>query len=291
MKRILMMAVAAALMCGCEKAIDGAESESLDGKTKKFTFTVKGDYGVTMSDFEDTRGYLSENAEQLTDLWLFDYMGGECVQTIHQSSTDENFGVPTLTLAYGTHHIYFVASRGQEPTVTAASHKISWVGPRDTFWKDYEVTVVNTSNGNRAVTLDRVATRLRVTVNDEIPTGAASIVITPATWYYGLDYVSGEPTDVAASQNRVVSIPSQYVGTSGQLVVGIFGMCGASQFSTNVGVAVKNAGGDVLGAGTITGAPFKRNRTTDCAGSLFSTPDGANVSVDSSWDDDYAVQF
>ena len=51
MRKMLMMAVAAALMCGCEKELKMNNAEPVDdsteavvnGPTKKFTFTVKGD--------------------------------------------------------------------------------------------------------------------------------------------------------------------------------------------------------------------------------------------------------
>lgn len=51
MKKIFVMAMAAALLCGCEKDLisdaagDGEEVSVEVQKTKKFTFTVKGDFG------------------------------------------------------------------------------------------------------------------------------------------------------------------------------------------------------------------------------------------------------
>jgi hypothetical protein len=42
----------------------------------------------------------------MTDLWLFDYVDGTLVQTVHQVSTDADFGTPAPTLAYGEHRIY-----------------------------------------------------------------------------------------------------------------------------------------------------------------------------------------
>lgn len=48
--------------------------------------------------------------------------------------------------------------------------------------KDYEVSVVSTSNGNRAVTLDRVATKLRLTVVDKVPDGCQDVKVTPDRW-------------------------------------------------------------------------------------------------------------
>ena len=149
-----MMAVAAALMFGCEKPVfdNVVEDNSTvaEVQSKNFTFTVKGDFGSATF----TRGYLTADGQDMTDLWVFDYVDDVCVQSVHQTSGDEAWGKPTLTLGYGSHHVYFVASRGEGATLDVDGHVITWTGPRDTFWKDYEVEVVSTSNGNRAV-IDR----------------------------------------------------------------------------------------------------------------------------------------
>ena len=279
------MAFAAALMCGCEKhVLDDAngeawEEESQDGPSKRFTFTVKGDFGAATF----TRGYLAADGQSMTDLWVFDYVGGICVQTVHQTSADAEWGQPKMSLSYGSHHVYFVDSRGEGATLDAEGHTITWTGPRDTFWKDYEVDVVSTSNGNRAVTLDRVATKVRIVVNDEVPATCKAVSVTPERWYYGWDYVAGVATASQQTERRV-TVPESYVGTTGQLAVSIFGLSSADEWVTNV--AVKALGDDdaVLGSATITGAPFKSNRSTEYSGNLFGSAGGLDVSVSANWE-------
>lgn len=288
MKKMLLMMFAVLLVAACEKPVLGeVEDESEISETggvkssKKFTFTVKGDFGTPTF----SRGYLQADGKDMTDLWVFDFMDGECVQTLHQSGTDEDFGRPVMSLAYGAHHVYFVASRGTSPSVDAASKTISWTRPSDTFWKDYEVSVVSTSNGNRAVTLDRVVTKLRVTVNDEVPATMSTMAVTPAIWYYGLNYQTGEPSGVSNNQERVISVPSSYIGTGGQLSMSIFGISGTSEWTTDVIVAAKNSGGDVIGSATITAAPFKANRATEYSGNLFGSIGTLDLSLGAEWDD------
>ena len=46
-----------------------------------------------------TRATMSEVS--MTDLWLFDYIGDELQQTIHQTATDANFGTPAINASYG----------------------------------------------------------------------------------------------------------------------------------------------------------------------------------------------
>ena len=281
MKKMLLMMLTGLLAAACEKpALGEIEDESENVKsTKNFTFTVKGDFNTATF----TRGYLAADGKDMTDLWVFDYVDGVCVQSVHQTAEDEAWGKPTMALAYGSHHVYFVASRGEGATVDAEGHTITWTGPRDTFWKDYEVEVVSTSNGNRAVTLDRVATKLKLTIDDKVPDGCAAVVVTPARWYYGWDYVNG--VAVAAQQTeRRVAVPESYAGTTDKLGVTIFGLSGADEWVTNISIQAQDADGNVLGSATITGAPFKANRGTEYSGNLFGSSGGLDVSVNATWE-------
>lgn len=284
MKRILLMALAAAFMCGCEKPVlDDASEVSVEdiGKlpTKKFTFTVKGDFGAATF----TRGYLQADGQSMTDLWVFDYVEGVCVQSVHQTSADAEWGTPKMSLAYGSHHVYFVASRGEGATLDADGHTITWTGPRDTFWKDYVVEVASTSNGNRAVTLDRVATKVKIVVSDEVPATCKAVTVTPERWYYGWDYVNGAAVAEQQTERRV-AVPESYVGTTGNLSVSIFGMSGTDEWVTNVAVKALGDGDAVIGSATITGAPFKANRATEYSGNLFGSAGGLDVSVNATWE-------
>ena len=279
MKNVFIAALCCFLAAGCEKPLmndgysDGDGWSDADGvPAKKFIFTVKGDFGSASF----TRGYLQADGQDMTDLWVWDFMDGLCVQSVHQTSADADFGRPVMRLAYGEHHVYFVASRGVTPSVDDAARTIVWDKVRDTFWKDYDVNVVSTSNGNRAVTLDRVVTKARLTVDDEVPAGCASVTVTPAEWYYGIDYTTGSVASVQ-QKDVVISVPSSYAGTSGQLVVSVFGISGASEWITDVTLKAKDASGGLLGQAEISGAPFMANRVTEYSGSLFS--DGCTMSL------------
>ena len=74
------------LVAACEKPVLGeVEDEEVNkNKSKNFTFTVKGDFGAATF----TRGYLQADGQSMKDLWVFDFVDGNCVQTVHQTSTD-----------------------------------------------------------------------------------------------------------------------------------------------------------------------------------------------------------
>ena len=109
-----MMAVAVCLMTACEKlSPDDAMAEIENEKAeevvagRQFTFTIKGDFENEMK----TRGILSANGSDMSDLWMFDYVGDELVQQLHLTPSDENFDAPTITLSYASHHVYRCVSR------------------------------------------------------------------------------------------------------------------------------------------------------------------------------------
>jgi hypothetical protein len=205
------------------------------------------------------------------------------VQKLQQTPEDAAWGKPEMTLAYGQHHVYFVASRGTEPSVNETDHIISWGSVRDTFWKDYEVSVVSTSNGNRAVTLDRVVTKLRLTVNDEVPATCAQLSVTPSVWYYGINYTSGAAVS-AQSKEMTVDIPASYIGTSGQLMASFFSISAPDEWTTNISVKAKATDGSVLGSVSISGSPFKANRATEYNGNLFGSGGSLDISVNEAWE-------
>lgn len=287
MKRLFIMALAVATLTACEKEIITEEEDATvsDGsaieKTKKFTFTLKGDFS---NDWKPvTRGYLSADGKDMTDLWVMDYVGGHLVQQIHQSdNTAEDFGQPVMNLSYGTHHVYFVASRGASPVLNTTDGTITWSSVRDTFWKDYEVSVVSTSNGNRSVTLNRVVTKLTLAFTDAISNDAFSINFTPATWYYGLNYKTGEPTDATTSQTVVTTLPDSYKGQSG-VVLSYFSISPSDEWTSNISLNSKNGDNNIIGQANMTSVPFVRNRQTEYSGPLFTSGGSMSLSLDGDW--------
>lgn len=280
------MALAVATLTACEKEIITEEDATVsDGssieKTKKFTFTLKGDFSDTWKPV--TRGYLEADGRDLTDVWVLDYVDGVLVQQVHQDdNTTDDFGRPSLALSYGTHHIYFIASRGSAATLSTTDKTITWATTSDTFWADYSVTVVNSSNGNRAVTLDRVVTKFKAVVNDALPVGISTISITPATWYYGLNYQTGEATGAVSNQPIVINIPQSYEGRT-DVNFNIFSLSNITEWNTDISLVAKDGDQTVLGSATIADVPLKAARVTEYSGSLFSSAGSTTISLNDTW--------
>lgn len=278
------MALAVAMtMTACNSNDDMPEDDAT-GIVANITFNVQGDFTLTTSQM--TRA-LTADGKDMTDVWVFDYVGNELKQQVHHTAEDEDFGQPTMTLSLGTHHLYFVASRGVGSTLNTDAHTLTFAKVRDTFWKDYAITITEgTSSGSRAVALDRVVTNLKLIFSDAIPTGAATFNVTPATWHYGFNYQTGEPTAAANRQITTVSIPSSEIGVVNE-TVSIFGFSSATEWTTDVAVDCKTSDSGVLGSATISAAPFVRNRVSEYTGPLFTAGGGMKLSLNTEWDESY----
>lgn len=298
MKYLQLAALAVAMtITACERPlIEGDDPETNESglvttdqqKAKKFTFTLKGDFTSEWKPVERrAAGYLQAEGKDMTDVWVLDYQDGVLVQQLHQTdNTAEDFGTPILSLKYGSHHVYFIASRGTGAVLDTDNHLITFTKVLDTFYKDYEVSVVSTSNGNRAVTLDRVVTRLRLTFTDAVAEGTSTVNIAPHTWYYGLDYITGVPAAAQTNQTTSLNIPASEVGKTG-LQVNLFGFSTASEWTTNVSINSKKADQTMIGQATIKDAPFKANRISEYSGPLFGSEGKMSLSLNSTWDDPY----
>ena len=273
----------AATMAACSNSDD--ELSVGDGSPVAITFAISGDFTLTSHDF--TRA-LTADGKDMTDVWVLDYVDGTLVQQLHQSdNTAADFGTPTLNLSIGTHHIYFVASRGFAATLNTDDHTLTFGTVRDTFWKDYAITITSgTASSSRSVTLDRVVTKLKVVFSDAIPAGATTFNITPATWYYGINYTTGEPISATPSQPITVNIPSSEIGVVNE-AVSIFGFSSATEWTTDIDINCKSASDAVLGSTTITSAPFVRNRVSEYTGPLFGDSGAMMLSLNATWDDSY----
>ena len=280
MKNALFLLAAALLMVGCTTDYVTVD-DSATVAEKRVTFDVNnGSWSVTRS--------LEADGVTMTDLWLFDYVDGALVRTAHKVSTDADFSSPSMSLQYGEHTIYFVASRGKTPNVDGTS--IAWAQPSDTFWKTVSVTVGSGSSSVVPVTLDRVATKLRVAVTDEVPDGVTQICVTPDVWWNGLDYTTGAAVDSRTTE-RVISVPASYIGTTGQLAVNIFGISDADERMADITITAKDADGNTMGTVSLTDVPFERNRATNVSGSLFAAGTTFSVSLNDEWTDSYNLEW
>lgn len=281
MKKAFLLAAILAALTSCERlalpGTDTPDSPSSQSQTKPFTFTLKGDFTLTGFFTRASSQYMQADGKELTDLWILDIMDGEVIQEKHLTPSDDEWGAPHLNLKYGTHQIKFLASRGTGAQKTDAV--VTWQKTLDTFYKNYEVTVVSTSNGNRAVTLDRIATALVLTLDDAVPQGITSVSILPSLKYGGINLLTDEL--VPSSEPTTFAFSSQQTGISG-IALNAYWLALSEEYTTDITVtAYKDA--DTYTSVTIPDAPFRANRKTTYHGTLFSSTSSSSLTLNAEW--------
>ena len=239
---------------------------------------------------------LEANGEAMKELWVFDVIGDSCALVCKQTEVDDNFGSVSMKLSYGNHRLAVVCSRGEGSDVDVSNGRIAWEKVRDTFWNVVDCDVAKTGSTDISVTLKRVAARMRVTVNDVIPSDLKTISISGEPWYKGIDVKTGEAIGGLSSVEGVtdvssLAVPSQYVGTEKKLAVSLWVMSKGNEWTENVTVKMLDDNGDVLSQSLCNGVPMQRNRVTNVAGYFLSGGASGNIILDDSWSDTYQFDF
>lgn len=288
---VIAIAAGIVFLTSCSRE-DGEIEPEPGGMTIRFGIPQwMPDTTVSMDEFDRarTRGPITADGKAMTDLWVIDYMNGELQGTpVHQTSDQEDFAQPSLMLVFGEHTLYFVASRGIDPILSTEGHTIVWDKTSDTFYKAVTLTVSRGTSTAQTVTMERVAAKLKVSVTDQVPAAADKLILTPSTWYYGLDYLTGNAVS-SSSKERPVTIPDSYKESDKRVAMDIFGLTPEEDFTTDVAVRCEANDGTVISSASITGATIRRNCITTYSGELFSTSAyrGFTLNVgDAEWGED-----
>lgn len=288
-RKSFSLPVAIALAClvaaGCDKPQTETPTDAPADSTQmpqwEDTITIRISFG------DDNRTRASLEDVKMKDLWLYDYVGGSLVQTVHQSSTDAGFGSASVGITYGEHTFYVVASGGSDATTDDTT--ITWGKPGDTFYLAKTVDLQPTGDNNVTLLLKRVATRLRIVPSDEIPADIASIAW-QGTWYYALNYLTGE-ADGAQSAERSVSVPASYIGTTGELICASYSLCPIDGYTTDIKITARRSDESAITEINLSDVAFERNRLTILSGGLATSTRSFGISVDDAWSDDYNMTW
>ena len=271
MKKLIICALLTSALCACEKQ---TVSEDLqEDRAARITFNL--------SRVETRATSLSDS--EMTDLWLFDYIGDNYVQTIHLTSSDDDFVSVTATLSVGTHNIYFVASRGDDSMVDEINRTIFWGTPRDTFWGKTIISVTAGMTETRNVTLERVSSRLRITISDEIPSDMSRLSVKPDIWYFGMNYITSA-AEFPEQRERSVTVPESYIGTTNKLTATFYGFSGEDEWNSDIPIKAYNNNSEIIGQATIRNATFIRNVSTEYSGCLFAGNPDFGIEINDDWE-------
>ena len=221
-----------------------------------------------------------EDGSQMTDLILFD----GATYLMRQQNTDPNFGTVTVMLTAGEHHLHFVATRSTE--LSYDEGVLNCASLRSTFGKHYDINV--TGGSDEYVTMDRLTGMVVITIEDEIPAGAANLRIQFGDYYKGLN-----PTTFAGVRSgdfdQTVSLSSKVGQTDVQYKLNILAPVYGTESTTTYTLTATNGSGEVIGQATGT-MPINSNTKTLLHGNLF-VGTRSFISLATSWGADSDVTF
>lgn len=299
--RLMVSMLTVMLMClGCSGDADERHGEDV----KEGFCTVVADVGGISWNMEEpgvddvngsTRA-IEANGEALKELWVFDCYEDSCALVAKQTDAEDNFGVVSMQLSYGSHRLAFVASRGEGSDVDVKNGRIEWVKVKDTFWAVEDVEIARGGAAEMSVTLKRVVSRIRVLMSDVVPKNMKKMKITANGWYRGIDVRTGEAVGSLSSVDAVaetseVDIPSAYVGTSKRLAVSLWSIGKSERWTQDVTIGALDENGESIGETVCSGVPMERNRVTNVTGYFLSGGKLGNILVDDGWDEGIDFEF
>jgi hypothetical protein len=221
-----------------------------------------------------------DDGQQMTDLILFD---GATYLT-RQQNTDPSFGTVTVLLTAGEHHLHFIATRSTELSYDEGT--LNCENLRPTFGKHYDLNVTGGSDQN--ISLDRITGQVEITIEDEVPSGAANLRIQMGDYYKGIN-----PTNFAATRSgdfdQTINISSKVGSTDNSWTLNILVPEYGVEHETTFTLTATNGSGDVIGQATGT-MPINSNTKTLLHGNLF-TGTRSMVALTTAWNADEDVSF
>lgn len=221
-----------------------------------------------------------DDGAQMTDLFIFD----GATQIAHQTNAEAEFGTITVLLTAGDHHLHFIATRSTELTYDEGI--LNCASLRPTFGKHYDLNV--TGGSDEYVTMDRLTGQVVITIEDEIPAGAANLRIQFGDYYKGIN-----PTTFAATRSgafdQTVNIAGK-VGLTDQVWrLNILAPVYGTESETTYTLTATNTSGDIIGQATGT-MTICSNTKTLLHGSLF-TGTRSFLSLSTAWNSDIDEGF
>lgn len=267
------------VMCAIVCAFVSCQQINLSDQTVDVRFCMDSPTAVSMDDI--TRSTLGEAS--VTNLYVL----VDGTLTLSQTSTDEDFGSPTLTLEVGEHTIVFVASTS---ALTLTNGYFSYTGGKitDTFGKVVSLTVTGGMQ-TQNVELQRIITKCSVKISDAIPSKLAQIDViqSKGSNTFSASTLCGKADGLTTS----ATIPSTYAGQT-NVVLSALSMCASvsEAYTQGVTVAFKDSEGTAFVTETVNNVVMSANRRTIIEGEWMSTAPSHSVSVNTTWQDDHTVQ-
>lgn len=215
-------------------------------------------------DKEDmTRATLADESQ--SDLWVYD---GTTLLT-HQTSTDTDFGQPTLNLTYGTHNLRVVSTRIANAAISADGI-LTGDSPRQTFANTLSLEVTPSTAATQTIELQRQTYQLTVMADDTWPSDYGKLEVTIDPDYTSLNTQTFTGIAATSTYTRSVTPPSTWSGKTGCNVAFHGFTPSTAEYTTTITITLYKADNQtVLQQHTVSDVPLQRNYKTTIHGALF----------------------
>ena len=274
MKKYLFLLPIVALLAAC--------SSNEPSHSHQVTFNVAGMVAETepMPAPRKVAPMTDDDGQQMTDLILFD----GATYLMRQQNTDPDFGTVTVMLTAGEHNLHFIATRSTE--LSYDEGVLNCASLRSTFGKHYYINV--TGGSDEYVTMERITGQVVITIEDEIPAGAANLRIQFGDYYNGINPTTFDGVRSGA-YDQTVSIASKVGMTGAQWKLNILVPTYGETSETTYTLTATNGSGDIIGQATGT-MTICSNTKTLLHGNLF-TGTRSFVSLSTAWNSDIDEGF
>ena len=203
------------------------------------------------------------------------------------------FGHFDLSLPMGSYTMVVIGHglNPGEPAITLNSPTSATFGDnpaRETFAATQAVNIANANDDvDISATLSRVISKLKITSTDGCTENAVNVRTTLSAGGKAFNPTTGLAT---SNTGFVNTLPIQSaVGNPTNSITYLF--LATDEQTVNVTIDVLDAGGNSISHKVVSNVSFKRNRQTVLSGSIYSAGVSGDFTVETSWLDDYNMDF
>lgn len=273
-----LTAIVALLFTSCQKVDLGEEESSPDG-AKNVTFRI---LQIEQTPFGSAKASRSQDIAQLCNHINVAVYNSNNVRenSLSQKSTDTGFGVISMSLKAGKHHVVILAhNQDRSPTTTDVS-KIGFNGDmNDTFLWSEDVTVDENQNNEFDVSMHRVVAKIKIISTDNVPDNVAKLQFEYTGGSSTINALTGKGC-VNSKQSATRTVTDDMKGKPATFEFYTFPKSEAS--TVRIVMTAYDANDAKIGETEIDNIPVKVNICANCKGTIFDTITGSGGSIGSS---------
>ena len=278
MRKTILFAALAAVMCACSNDEQSLESDELVDVSIGFSGFTYQQVAMTRTD-----GQVSDICTHL-DIWLSD---GTTTTAYNQATGDDGFGSLSVTLSLAkTYTIYAVAHKANGPA-TLSDGVISFVDDKVTHSFFVKQTFIPTKGMNLNLTMQRIVAQFQFTTADAVPDWCKTMRFTISNVYDRWNVNTGGTHQL----DRVSTFQNFSTKADGTVTFNIYAI--VTNESTNHDILVEglNADGEVKEYHQFEDVPLRNNYRTIATGNFFTDAASSFSFLAEEWGSDIEYNF